>query len=77
MHTTESVDGSRPRPNAGYQVAPPVVDAYGPWVAALDDELTPGRYEWVLVADALVPVALAGDEAQVRPKRRRWSRRTQ
>lgn len=73
-----AVDGPRPRPNPGYRVAPPVGDAYAPWVSALDDQLAAGRYEWVMIADALVPVAVAPatDDARARPRRLRWLRWT-
>jgi hypothetical protein len=72
------VDASRPRPNPGYRVAPPVTDAFAPWVSALDDELESGEYRWVVGADgALVPTPVADeDEPTVRP-RRRWGCRTQ
>lgn len=83
MTTTSVVDAEldnpRRRPNPGYKAAPPVTDAYTPWVSALDDELQSGEYRWILGADgALVPIPLADqNEATVRPKRRLWSRRTQ
>lgn len=70
------VPGSRPNP--GYRAAPPITDAYTPWVRALDDELGSGEYRWILDADGgLVPIAVAGDDAAARPKRRLWGRRTQ
>ena len=72
------VDAQRPRPNPGYRVAPPVTDAFTPWVNALDDDLDSGEYRWIVGPDgALVPTPVADDdEATVRP-RRRWGRRTQ
>lgn len=78
------LEASRPRPiagtrpNPGYRAAPPIADPYTPWVSALDDELARGEYRWILDADgALVPIAVADDDAAARPKRRLWSRRTQ
>lgn len=73
------VDSPRRRPNPGYRVAPPVTDAFTPWVSALDDELEFGEYRWILGADgALVPMPVSDeDDASARPKRRLWSRRTQ
>jgi hypothetical protein len=61
----------RPRPNPGPRVAPPVADAYAPWVSVLDDKLVTREYRWVLADDgALVPTPVADEEtATVRPKR--------
>jgi hypothetical protein len=74
-----ALDASRRRPNPGYRVAPPVHDAYTPWVSALEDELGSGEYRWIPDADgALVPTPITDeDETQVRAKRRLWGRRTQ
>lgn len=83
MTTTSLVDAEvnapRRRPNPGYRVAPPVTDAFTPWVSALDDELEFGEYRWILGPDgALVPIPIADkDEVAARPRRRLWSRRTQ
>ena len=77
--TAVSVVTARPRPNPGYRVAPPVTDAFAPWVSALDDELGAGDYQWVLGADgALVPMPVAEqDGTTARPRRRLWGRRPQ
>jgi hypothetical protein len=71
------IDSPRRRPNPGYRVAPPVTDAFAPWVSVLDDDLGFGKYRWIRDADgALVPQPLAEqDEATVRPARRWWARR--
>lgn len=69
-----AVTENRPRPYPGYRVAPPVTDAFAPWVSVLDHELAVNQFEWVLTDDALVPVTLTEDELTVRPKRSRWSR---
>jgi hypothetical protein len=73
------VDVPRPRPNPGYRVAPPVDDAYAPWVSALDEDLAPGEYRWIVGADgALVPTPTTGDgDKPARPRRRLWGRRPQ
>jgi hypothetical protein len=74
-----AVDTPRPRPNPGYRVAPPVDDAYLPWVSALESDLETGDYRWIVGADgALVPSPVSDEnDAVVRPKRRWWGRRTQ
>jgi hypothetical protein len=57
------LDAPRPRPNPGYRVAPPVADAFAPWVSVLDEDLDAREYQWVLGADgALVPMALPAEE---------------
>lgn len=74
--SSTSVDHRR-RPNPGYRVAPPVTDAFAPWVSALDDGLDSGEYRWVLGADgALVPTPVADEEAVIRPKGRWRARRS-
>jgi hypothetical protein len=51
MSTPSVVDAPNPsrprpnpgcRPNPGYRVAPPVRDAYAPWVSVLDEDLESG-----------------------------------
>lgn len=76
-HRTRPIPGARPNP--GYRVAPPVTDAYAPWVSVLHDGLEFGEYRWVVGADgALVPMPIADEDASVaRPKRRLWGRRSQ
>lgn len=73
------VDGARRRPNPGYRVAPPVTDAFTPWVSVLDDDLGSGDYRWELGVDgALVPMPISEEgAATVRPARRWWARRSQ
>jgi len=82
MSTPSVVDApnpSRPRPNPGYRVAPPVRDAYAPWVSVLDEDLESGSYRWVTGADgALVPMPLTDeDDGSVLRKQWLWRRRTE
>lgn len=81
MSNTSVVDAdtARRRPNPGYRVAPPVADAYAPWVYALDDALQSSGYRWTVGPDGvLVPTAMHDEHgATTRPNRRLWRRRTQ
>jgi hypothetical protein len=72
----ESEFDARRRPNPGYRVAPPVTDAFAPWVSVLDEELGAGEYRWVRDADGvLVPTPVDEAAATVRPARRWWTRK--
>lgn len=64
------IDDRRPRP---YRVAPPVTDAFAPWVSVLDGRLAIDQFEWVQTDDALVPVTLVDDDATAPPKRSWWA----
>ncbi|MDT4899534.1 MAG: hypothetical protein QOJ78_464 [Pseudonocardiales bacterium] len=55
----------------GHQVAPPVVDAFGPWVAILEQSETQGEFRWVVGPDGvLLPIRQTGDAQRPRSMRR-------
>jgi hypothetical protein len=67
----------RPRPGPGrrpepaYRVAPPVVDAFGPWAAILAAPDTAGDLDWAMGPDGvLIPVCSTGTGAAIRSKSR-------
>jgi hypothetical protein len=75
--TTKQVSRPRPGPRPdrgagpGLRVAPPVVDAFGPWVAVLEQSGAPGELRWVVGPDGvLLPTHGTGNAAGVRSKGR-------